>query len=76
MRINQDAKIYGSLLDAGKSVSHDLASGRGAWVQVVDGEIEVNGTALNSGDGAQIEDVSTLTITARQDTEFLLFDLA
>ena len=76
LRINQDAKIFGSLLDAGKSVSHELAAGRGAWVQVVDGEIEVNGTALKSGDGAQIEDVSALTVTAKQDTEFLLFDLA
>jgi redox-sensitive bicupin YhaK (pirin superfamily) len=76
LRINQDARIYGSLLDAGQTVSHELAEGRGAWIQVVDGEIEVNGTKLSSGDGAQIEDVATLTVTAKQDTEFLLFDLA
>ena len=76
LRINQDAKLYGSLLDAGQSVSYQLAEGRGAWVQVVDGAIEVNGTALKSGDGAQIEDVSDLSITAKEATEFLLFDLA
>jgi redox-sensitive bicupin YhaK (pirin superfamily) len=76
LRINQDARIYGSLLDAGNSVSHQLAPGRGAWVQVVDGEIDLNGTRLSSGDGAQIEDVGSLDVTAKQDTEFLLFDLA
>ena len=76
LRINQDAMIYGSLLDEGKSVSHTVAKGRGAWVQVVDGEIEVNGTVLKSGDGAQIEDVEQLAVTAKKPTEFLLFDLA
>ena len=76
LRINQDARLYGSLLDAGTSVVHDLAKGRGAWVQVVDGEIDVNGTPLTSGDGARIEDVASLTVTAKHDTEFLLFDLA
>ena len=76
LRINQDARIYGSKLDAGHSVGHSVAKGRGAWVQVVDGAIEVNGTALKSGDGAQIEGVEELTVTATADTEFLLFDLA
>lgn len=76
LRINQDAKVYGSKLDAGKSVSHSLGKGRGAWVQVVDGAIEVNGTALKSGDGAAIEDIDELAIAAKENTEFLLFDLA
>ena len=55
---------------------HSLAEGRGAWVQVIDGAIEVNGNALKSGDGAQIETVADLTVTAQENTEFLLFDLA
>jgi len=76
LRINQDAKLYGSKLDAGKNVSYNLAKGRGAWVQVVDGAIEVNGMPMKSGDGAAIEDVGELVISASQPTEFLLFDLA
>jgi redox-sensitive bicupin YhaK (pirin superfamily) len=74
--INQDLKLYGSILDAGTKVSHSLASGRGAWVQVVDGDISVNGQRLESGDGAAIEDVATVEITAAGKSEFLLFDLA
>jgi len=73
--INQDVRVYASLLDDGASVSHKLAAGRGAWVQVVDGGIDVNGKMLTSGDGLAIEDVERLDIAARGKAEFLLFDL-
>jgi quercetin 2,3-dioxygenase len=73
--INQDVRVYASLLDGGALVSHKLAVGRGAWVQVVDGNIEVNGKTLTSGDGLAIEDVERLDIAARGKAEFLLFDL-
>jgi redox-sensitive bicupin YhaK (pirin superfamily) len=74
--INQDARIYASLLEAGKSVAHRIEASRGAWVQVVDGTLDVNGTTLRTGDGIAIEDVDRLAITAVSDSEFLLFDLA
>lgn len=73
--INQDARIYASLLEAGKNVAHPLAAGRGAWVQVVDGEVDVNGTALKSGDGLAIEGIDTVAIAGVKNSEFLLFDL-
>jgi redox-sensitive bicupin YhaK (pirin superfamily) len=72
--INQDARIYASLLEAGKCVTHGIEAGRGAWVQVVNGEIDVNGTTLRSGDGIAIETVNRLTIVAAKTSE-LLFDL-
>ncbi|MGZ4825590.1 MAG: pirin family protein [Terriglobales bacterium] len=75
--IHSDARVYGSVLEAGKSVNHKLAKGRGAWVQVIRGEIEVNGKKLAAGDGASIENESMLTITGQSgSSEFLLFDLA
>ena len=52
-----------------------IEAGRGAWVQVVDGEIEVNGTMLRSGDGIAVERVSSVGIVAVKNSEFLLFDL-
>ena len=77
--LHSDARIYGSLLDPGASVQHALAQGRGAWIQVVGGAIEVNGKRLAAGDGAGIESETLLTITGRSESgrsEFLLFDLA
>ncbi len=75
LRINQDARVYASLLDAGKSVAHQIETGRGAWVQVVDGEIDVDGTMLHSGDGIAIEHMDRVAIAAAKNSEFLLFDL-
>jgi redox-sensitive bicupin YhaK (pirin superfamily) len=74
--IHQDALVYASLLDEGCSIHHPIAAGRGAWVQVVDGSITVNGTTMDRGDGLAIEDVSQVDIRALSAAEFLLFDLA
>ena len=75
--IHQDARLYGSILEAGKSVRHDLAKGRYAWLQVVRGEVSLNGTALKAGDGAAVERETALEIIGRvPSSEFLLFDLA
>lgn len=78
-RINQDASVYASLLDSGKTLDLSLEPGRHAWVQLVSGELEVNGTRLGKGDGAAISDESKLTLASvggNGAAEFLLFDLA
>ncbi len=74
--IHQDVALYASMLAPGETVTHTLESGRGAWLQLVKGNLTVNGTPLNPGDAAAIENEPTITITASQDAEFLLFDLA
>jgi redox-sensitive bicupin YhaK (pirin superfamily) len=74
--IHQDARLYVSLLSPGQSVTHQLAKGRAAWLQVANGAVELNGKALAQGDGAALENESKLEIKAGQDSEILLFDLA
>lgn len=74
--INQDVQLYASVLTSGKQVSHQLADGRHAWIQVISGSIDVNGYSLEKGDGAAISEETSLKIAATDDnTEFLLFDL-
>jgi redox-sensitive bicupin YhaK (pirin superfamily) len=78
-RINQDASVYASLLDSGKSLELAVQPGRHAWVQLVSGELDVNGTRLAKGDGAAISDESKLSLASvggDGTAEFLLFDLA
>jgi redox-sensitive bicupin YhaK (pirin superfamily) len=74
--IHQDARVYASLLDAGQTVRHPLAPGRGAWLHLVSGAATVNGTTLVTGDGAAIENERALEIRGGEPTELLLFDLA
>ena len=75
LAIHQDARIYASILDAGKTVAYDLAQGRGAWLQLADGDLSVNGQVMKSGDGIAIEDITKIFIVAQVRSEFLLFDL-
>ncbi len=74
--IHQDARIYLSRLDAGHEVRHSLAAGRHAWLQVLRGEVTVNGAALGTGDAAALSEVAELSITANSPAEIMLFDLA
>lgn len=74
--IHQDVNLYSSILANGETVEHELAENRHAWVQIVKGEIELNGEILKQGDGAAISDETLLKIKSLADeTEFLLFDL-
>ena len=73
--IHQDASVHASILSTGKSVSYALGAGRGAWLQIARGAVEVLGQKLEAGDGASIDDEAELLITATEEAEFLLFDL-
>jgi len=74
--IHQDVDLYASRLLPGERVKHAVASGRHAWLQVVTGRIELNGTALGAGDGAAVSRESALEMVAVEPAHFLLFDLA
>ena len=74
--IHTDARVYAGRLAKGEETTHTLAAGRGAWVQVARGSVEVNGTPLKQGDGALIADEQKVVIRATGDAEILLFDLA
>ncbi|MEM9071447.1 MAG: pirin family protein [Myxococcota bacterium] len=76
LSIRQDARVYVSLLSEGASVRHELAPDRGAWIQVVRGEVQVVDELLGPGDGAKTETPGLIELRARSDAEFLLFDLA
>jgi quercetin 2,3-dioxygenase len=77
MRIEQDVKLYASWLTTGEQVSHRIAAGRHAWIQVARGAVTVNEEMLNEGDGAAVSDEAELSIAGQTDegAEFLLFDL-
>ncbi|GAA5497039.1 quercetin 2,3-dioxygenase [Rubritalea halochordaticola] len=73
--IHQDALIYRVQLKAGESVPHELTEGRGAWLQLIKGELKFNDTLLHPGDAASTEDPGTIQLSAISDAEALLFDL-
>jgi redox-sensitive bicupin YhaK (pirin superfamily) len=76
VKINQDAKLYVTLLKPEENVAHEFASGRHGWLQVARGAVELNGKKLEQGDGAAISDEKNVSVKGTEDAEVLLFDLA
>ena len=73
--VNQDANIWAGLFDAGERASFEVAAGRGAWVHVVRGAVEVGGKLLEAGDAAAIDEPGKLEIIGKNAGEVLVFDL-
>lgn len=74
--IKQDADIYISRLQAGDDLEFKVRPTRGAWVQVVHGNLTVNGKDLATGDALSFQDEELLKFKANDKSEFILFDLA
>ncbi|MEQ1607127.1 MAG: pirin family protein [Pyrinomonadaceae bacterium] len=76
VHINQDVKLYASVLKTGDEVAYKLPENRHAWIQLISGSLQVNDETLNPGDGAAISEIQKLELKAASDnTEFLLFDM-
>jgi quercetin 2,3-dioxygenase len=73
--IHQDAKLYRGVMLKGEALEHPIGQGRGIWLQMIDGQINVEGRQLDAGDAISIELANRMTIKSLSKSEFLLFDL-
>lgn len=74
--IHQDADLLVADLDPGAEVEHGVAEGRGAWVQVARGAVDLNGQVLRQGDGAALENEALIRLKGLEPAQVLVFDLA
>jgi redox-sensitive bicupin YhaK (pirin superfamily) len=75
VKVHQDVTFYVSRLRKGDHVSHQLKSGRRAFIYVIEGQVTINDEKLGAGDQARITDTTRLQITGVQDGEIILIDL-
>ena len=73
--IYADAALYAGLLDGAETAMLALNPARKAYVFLVRGELDVNGTRLSAGDAALLQDESQIRLTQGKDAEVLVFDL-
>jgi len=73
--VHQHVDLYASILETGAEVELVIADSNKVFVQVVRGDISVNGQDATAGDGAQITNQDQLMITGQSEAEFLLFDM-
>jgi redox-sensitive bicupin YhaK (pirin superfamily) len=74
--IHQDVDLYATRLGEGDETTHQLGAGRKGWVQVARGRAEINGMALQIGDGVALADETGITLRGMSDAEILLFDMS
>jgi redox-sensitive bicupin YhaK (pirin superfamily) len=75
VHIHQDVNLYVGKFKQNDKKRIELADKRYAWIQVVRGELNVNGKILKAGDGLASSQEKVLELTAPQNNEFLFFDL-
>jgi hypothetical protein len=74
--VHQDVQIRAGRLPRGARAAHPIAPGRHAWLQVARGRVEANGAKLAAGDGLSASGEPRLELSAIDDAEVLLLDLA
>lgn len=63
-------------LKAGQSAEYALENGRRAYLVPASGSIEVNGVRAEARDGLAVRDEPMLKVTALEDSEVLLVEVA
>jgi len=75
IHVNQDVRIYYGEFGLDNEAKYTIQKDRGVWIQMIDGELSVNGVHLSKGDGLAIEEVENIQLKSTINSQFLLFDL-
>jgi redox-sensitive bicupin YhaK (pirin superfamily) len=76
LKIHQEAWIYRSSLENGKSLQHKLHSDKqGVYIFLISGSVTVNGKALGKKDAVGLSGIESVEITASTDSDVLLLEV-
>lgn len=73
--IHQDVKLLLARPAAEQDLAYDFAPGRRGFLQLVKGQLAIDGETVRQGDGLEISGIKRLDLKAQEDSEILLFDL-
>ena len=74
--INASARVAGATLKAGETTEYPIGATRHGYLVPAKGRIAVNGVELNTLDGGAASNEEVLRITALEDAEIVLIDVA
>jgi hypothetical protein len=75
IKINQDVNLFIGKLAAKGKIIHPVREQRHVWVQLIEGDLDLNGKKLSPGDGASLDDEKEIQFESAKGAHFLLFDL-
>ncbi len=74
--IRADARVVGATIRAGETVEYPLGTDRKGYLVPATGAVSIGGQRIGARDGAAISDLETLSVTAIEDSEIVLVDIA
>jgi redox-sensitive bicupin YhaK (pirin superfamily) len=74
--LRADACLLAGLLQAGRSLTYELDTGRDLYLVPATGRVLVNGVAVDEGDGVAVTQETKIEFTALRDTELVVVELA
>ena len=74
--IRANARVVGATVKAGETAVYPLGKDRKAYLVPATGRVEIDGQAVDARDGAAIGDMNEVRITAVEDSEVVLVDVA
>ena len=75
--VEQDLRLYATILGSGEAAQHAVLADRRAWIHVATGRLNLSGHELRAGDALGVDDEATLRLTVPdgEQAEVLVFDL-
>lgn len=73
LHIHQDARIYGGVIESGQSIRHSVTNQ--VYLLVSEGKMILDGKVLSAGDGAEIIDVESFIVEAKETSEIVIIDV-
>ena len=74
--IRANARVVGATVKAGETAVYPLGKDRKAYLVPATGRVEIDGQTVEARDGAAIGDLDEIRITAVEDSEVVLVDVA
>jgi len=75
ININQDIELFLGRLDKNRKVEFSSEDSNKIWIQLISGQMSINGKELSAGDGAAITESDILKIESKEKSEFLIFEM-
>jgi redox-sensitive bicupin YhaK (pirin superfamily) len=73
--VHQRVDLYAGILQKNTEINHAISDSNKVFVQVVYGDVAVNGQNVSAGDGIQISNEENLLLESQSETEILVFDM-
>ncbi len=75
VKVHGNAAVYISSMARGVGLDQKLPHGMGGYLYVIEGELQLNGERLSTGDAAKIRDEPEFTLRSADETELILVEV-